>query len=258
MFFHFKIFFQSLFFLSVLEVVSNQTFSDFLAKIFQYSAWISFGALLLVIGYAFRTSHNIGKKASMTPIPVLFFLGSLGLLYFINSPVQEQIFIIASTAIYYLAHLGIYRLRIYEKDETARALVGASALTTIFFFYAAVYGIYLNFVVPLWILMLAFLCVTTLVSFQYLWLIKKDVKSVWNYSLVLGLIMTEIAWVVNFWPFGYLTTGAVTLIFYYVFWDLVQCHFLGNLTKKKVLTNMISFGLLASMILFSSRWLPIV
>jgi hypothetical protein len=106
--------------------------------------------------------------------------------------------------------------------------------------------------------MIAFLFATTLVSFQYFWLLKKDVRMVWSYSLVLGLIMTEIAWVVNFWPFGYLTTGVITLIFYYVFWDLVHNSFVGSLTKKRVAVNLIFFGLLTTLVLMSAHWLPVV
>jgi hypothetical protein len=154
--------------------------------------------------------------------------------------------------------LGIYRLKFYEKDQTAIGIIGAGAVATIFFFYSAVYGIYLNFVFPLWALMLAFLFVTTLVSFQYLWILKKDLKMVWSYSLVLGLIMTEIAWVLNFWPFGYLTTGVIALIFYYIFWDLVVGAFNGILTKKKVIINMAFFNSLVLIVLLSSHWLPVV
>ena len=194
----------------------------------------------------------------MTPLPILFFIASLGLLYFISSPLHRNIFIVVSSAVYYFQLIAMYRLKSYEKDQTAIGIMGACALATLFFLYADIYGIYLNFVFPLWQLMVVFLFVTTLVSFQYLWILKKDSRMVWSYSLVLGLIMTEIAWVLNFWPFGYLTTGVVALIFYYVFWDLVCGAFKGALTKRKVFISMVSFTILAMMVLASSRWLPVV
>jgi hypothetical protein len=100
--------------------------------------------------------------------------------------------------------------------------------------------------------------VTILLSFQYFWLINDNKKNVLNYSLILGLIMAEIVWVLNFWPFGYLTTGVITLIFYYVFWDLATCHFLDELSQKRVIANMIFFGLLITLVLSSARWLPVV
>jgi len=258
MFFHFKIFLQSVGFFLALEIMTLGPVSDFLGGLFRASIWGGGLLLVLVAVYAFRTAHRISKRATMTPIPIIFFLGSLGLLYFINSPIQQHIFICIASAIYYFSHLGMYRLRTYDKDQTARGIVGATALAAIFFAYCTIYGIYLNFVFPLWALMLAFLCISTLVSFQYLWLIKKDKQSVWSYSLVLGLVMTEIAWVMNSWPFGYLTTAVVTLMFYYVFWDMVQSHFLGLLSKKRVVANMVFFGILAAIVLGSSHWLPVV
>jgi hypothetical protein len=258
MFFHFQIFFQSLLFLGLLEITSIESVNEFLAETFLNNYLLAAIAVIILIVFAFRTAHKISKKANMTPIPVLFFLGALGLSYFINSAWQQHVFQVISSLIYYFTHLGMYRLRVYAKDQTARGIIGAAALATIFFFNAAAYGIYLNFVVPLWILMLAFLCVATLVSFQYLWIIKEDKRKVLSYSLILGLAMTEIAWSVNFWPFGYLTTGVITLIFYYVFWDMVQSHFLDILTKRRVVTNIALAGVLCLMVLTSSRWLPVV
>jgi len=70
--------------------------------------------------------------------------------------------------------------------------------------------------------------------------------------------MAEIVWILNFWPFGYLTTGVISLIFYYVFWDLIQCHFFNMLSKKRVLGHMLIFGFLVAMVLSSTRWLPLV
>lgn len=258
MFFHAKIFFQSLLFLAALELLAWSPISNFFGALFEASlGWVVL--LVMVAAYfAFRTAHKISKRATMTPIPIIFFLAALGLLYFINSARQQHVFILLASAIYYFFHLGMYRLRTYDKDQTARGIVGATALATIFVSYATVVGIYLNFVFPPWALMLAFLLITTLVSFQYLWILKKDKRSVWNYSLVLGLVMTELAWAANSWPFGYLTTAVVTLMFYYVFWDMAAAHFLGSLSKRRVATNLIVFGLLAALVLGSSPWLPVV
>jgi hypothetical protein len=258
MFFYLPIFFQSLVFLLFLKLSSTIFAVDFFSFIFEKNFYIGIIIIFLILLYAIRAAHRISKRAVMTPLPLFFSLSALGLLYFISSPFQENIFILLSAGIYYFLLLGIYRLKSYEKDQTAIGILGASSVATIFFFYSSVYGIYLNFVFPLWALMLAFLFVTTLISFQYLWILKKDIRMVWSYSLVLGLIMTEIAWVLNFWPFGYLTTGVVALIFYYIFWDLVCMAFKATLTKKRVIQNMAYFVCLAFVVLLSSHWLPVV
>jgi hypothetical protein len=163
-----------------------------------------------------------------------------------------------STIAYYFIHISIYRLRSYYKDKTARGIVAAGSIATIFLFYATAFGIYLNFDIALWAFMFLMMLATSLISFQYFWLINENKKNVLNYSLILGLIMAEIVWILNFWPFGYLTTGVITLIFYYVFWDLIEHHFLNDLTKKRILFNLIFFGILIILVLSSARWLPVV
>lgn len=132
-------------------------------------------------------------------------------------------------------------------------------MATAFLFYSSVYGIYLNFAVPIWGLMLAYCAGTVLLSYQYFLVIdSQQERRVKIYSLILGLSLSEIAWVVNFWPFGYLTTGVIVLMFYYILWDLVQSHFLQALSKKRVFVHLMFFGLLIGMVLASTRWVPVV
>ncbi|HOW60305.1 MAG TPA: hypothetical protein P5548_02860 [Candidatus Moranbacteria bacterium] len=194
----------------------------------------------------------------MTPMPLLFTLSTWGLLYFVQSRNQQYALIILSSIVYYLVHISLYRLHVYYKDETARGIIAAGSIATFFTFYSMSYGIYLNFDIPLWIFILLLTIATIFISFQYFWLINENKKDAMKYSLILGLIMSEIAWTLNFWPFGYLTTSVISLIFYYVFWDLIKSHFLNELSKRRVVANMIFFGFLVTLILLSTKWLPVV
>lgn len=203
-------------------------------------------------------SKVIGKKWSYAIIPALFSLSSIALLYLIDSIPEKQIFVLLSVLLYYLGFIGIHRLREYPKDQTARGLIAASSMTVAFFFYTGIYGIYLNFLVPLWALMLAFLLATTAIAYQYFSMVNSNKKVVWSYSITLGMVMAELAWVINFWPFGYLTTGVIVLMLYYVFWDLVQSYFLNLLSKKRVIANVVFFSFFIALILLTSRWLPAV
>ena len=106
--------------------------------------------------------------------------------------------------------------------------------------------------------MALFLLATTLISYQYFQLIGNDTKKSWVYGLVMGLAIMEISWVLNFWPFGYLTTGVVMLIFFYLLWDLAHSHLLDMLSKRRVAANVVFFGILATIVLVSSKWLPVV
>ncbi|MCD6149874.1 hypothetical protein J7J13_03770 [bacterium] len=244
MFFYFPAFFYALAFLAGLEIII-------------YQPALAFYALAVLILASLWKSKKIGKRWLFSIIPTVFSISSIILLYFIDIFAEKQLFVFLSAFIYYLSLLSAYRLRNYSKDQTAMGLIMASATATIFFFYAASYGIHLNFAVPLWVLILAYFLVTFLVSYQYFKIIKNDnEKSAFIYSTLLGMVMAEIAWMISFWPFGYLTTGATALIFYYTLWDLIRSHFLNFLSKKRVIANMILSGFLIGFLLISSKWLP--
>ena len=258
MFFHIRIFLYSIIFSIIALFMSSDYISNAVLSFSKTGLWIMSILLFILLAYFYQIAKRVSQRWSMTPMPVLFALSTWGLLYFVQSRNQQYVLIALATIAYYLIHISLYRLNVYYKDETARGIIAAGSISTFFLFYAMSYGIYLNFNIPLWILILVLTFVTMLVSFQYFWLINENKKNVLNYSLVLGLVMAEIVWVLNFWPFGYLTTGVITLIFYYVFWDLVKSHFLDELSKRRVVTNMIFFGFLVALVLSSTRWLPVV
>lgn len=258
MFFHLQVLVYSLIFIVGLELTVSQYAEDFIAGLIGEHPFTAFFIVLVLMGYVFQVAKKIGKRTSMVAIPVFLALSSLGLLYFIDNTFQKHAFVVASGAMYYFILLGIYRLKNYAKDQTARGVVAAVLFATVFFTYATVYGIYINFAVPLWLLMIVDFTVTVLLSTQYLYLIETERKTAWKYATILGLVMTQIAWVATFWPFGYLTTGVIMLMFYYVFWDLVQANFLGTVSKKRLISNLVVIGIMITMVLMSSRWLPVV
>ncbi len=243
MFFHLSVLIYSLIFYAGLELAAYyQNLAFYEAVIlFLFSVWIA---------------RRVGKRWAFSVIPALIALSSSALLYFIDFNIERQIFIFLAVAMYYLSLLGAYRLRDYLDDQTARGLIMAAAMAAIFFFYTGSYGIHLNFFLPVWVLIASFLIPTILVSYEYFIIISKKRKKVLIYSLLLGMAMAEIALVVTFWPFGYLTTGIIALIFYYVLWDLTQSYFLNLLSKKRVVANMVFFSFLVAIILLSSHWMP--
>lgn len=258
MFFHWSVFLYSLVFWGVVELISAEDMAGFLSVFFNTHIWLFALVVVMFLGYVYKVAHKISRRGEMTIISVLFAFSVLLLSYFVDSPSQRHLFSFLTGTAYYFLHLGLHRLKLYEKDKTAYAIIAAAASATVFLFYAGAYGFYLNFNLPLWILMLSFFLVTALVSYQYFFLIIKEHKEVLKYALLLGFVMMEIAWAINFWPFGYLTTSVITLIFYYVFWDTVQAFALKLLTKKRILNNVLLCGLLIAFVLLTSRWVAVV
>lgn len=208
---------------------------------------------------AFFEGKRSGGRWLFSVLPAILSIFSTIQLYLIGLIYEQQIFILLAAGMYYLALLSAHRLGQYRRDQTARGMNAAASVAAIFFAYAGAYGWYLNFLVPLYWLMLAYLIVTLLLSYQYFAIIKPDDKrKVWIYCFLLSLIMSEIIWTMNFWPFGYLTTGVIALILYYVLWDLIRSHFLNLLSKRRVIANMVFFSAIIVLVLMTAKWIPVI
>lgn len=221
--------------------------------------------VLLIVFFLFLISiyhgKKSGKKWKYSILPAFFVLASVALLYLITIHFEQQIFIILASIMYYLSLFGAYRLGEYGADQTARGMNMAATASTIFFTYAGAYGLYLNFYIPLYYLMGVYLLTTLLVSYQYFSIIMANPnqkRMVWTYSFLLSLAMAEIIWAINFWPFGYLTTGVIALILYFILWDLIQSHLLNLLSKKRVVANIIFFSVVIFLVLITTKWIPII
>ena len=241
MFFHLKSLFYAILFLGILQVIF-------------WNENLIWQAGIFLLFFSIWSAKRVGGKYSFSTIPIVFSTSSIILLYLIDFSADQQAFIILASMIFYFILLGIFRLKSYSEDQTAKGIASGGLLATIFLFYSGFYGLYINFSIPLWLLMLVFLAITFILSYHYLGAISSDKKKILSFSVILGFAMAEISWVISFWPFGYLTTGVIALIFYYMFWDLAQSYFTQKLSKKKITFNLIFFSLLIGLILLTSRW----
>lgn len=217
-----------------------------------------FATAIFVLIFSAYSGRRLGGKWKYSVLPAFFSLSSISLLYLIALNYEQQIFSILAAFMYYLSLLSAYRLGQYEGDKTAKGMNMAATVSTIFFTYASAYGLYLNFLVPIYYLMIVYLIVTLLISYQHFSIIQgKDKKTVWIYSFLLALIMSELIWTMNFWPFGYLTTGVIALILYYIIWDIIQCYFNDLISRKRVASNLILFTFFIGLVLISAKWIPV-
>lgn len=214
--------------------------------------WISAGAVILL----WRLSWKLGGNLSSAVIPTLFSISTALLLFFVSSLVQQQALLILSTVVFYVSVLGAYRLRHYSADKTARSMVSLSAVASLFFFYSSLYGIFLNFQFFTQPMMMAGFGIVTFLAAYYsfsVYLHERRERARF-FALALGFLIMEIAWIAGFWPFGYLTTGVVTLIFLVVPWDIFQHSVDGSLSRKRTIAVLAVALFLLSMVLASSAW----
>jgi hypothetical protein len=247
MIFHFTILLWSLIFALGLWLVAQGEI------LLQWSWYISvIGPLVLISLIATqRVTHRLTDAA----LPILLSVTAPVLLSLIDAPIEREVFAVLAGGMYYLGLLALYRLRSAPADQTAQSLLSMSIMAAMFFFYSGIYGFYINFNFPLWGLMALFFIGTGAVSYQAL--INRERRNRWRalfYSLVLGLIMGECAWALGFWPFGYLTTGALALVLYAILWDVTFTAFYGELSLKRTIIRILFLLVLVLLIIASTPW----
>jgi hypothetical protein len=247
MIFHFTVFLFSAAFFGMLSYLIRE---PIIPAWSWYSVTIPVFVMLSMIA-----SRQLTDKWYPAFLPSVVSFSTLLLLSLIDVIFEQQVFVWVATILFYCSLLGIYRLKLIPSDETARALLNTAALASLFFTYAAAYGLYLNYTVPLALLMLVFFLATAIVAFQTLyWAGRDDARKILLASLALGTVMGELIWLVHFWPFGYLTVGATLLVFFYLIWRLALDLLRGGVAWKKMLIEGVVLLVLLALLLATSPW----
>lgn len=250
-----------------------------------------FNVLGFLVVFSVFVVWPMAGKMRFLAIPFFLSLGSLSLLYLIDGKFERQVFIVLSGTVYYLALLGAYRLRLYDCDQTAQGMLNLATLATGFFWFVSNYGWYLNFTISAWSLVITFISSTFLIGLPSLRIAseafrkikertevknaekvtekegiqaetefyeQQDYLKVMMLNFVISLLMGQIIWALALWPFGYLTTGVVALIIYFIMWDIVRRYIKGVLTRGSVVTNIILSTIAVGGILFSAQWALVI
>ncbi len=240
----------SIFFLTLLFAVNLWTSVNYL----KYSSWFGIVFTLVII----LITRIIVRRWKFTVLPIVLVPGSVFLLSLIDSVSQIRAFILLTSLVFYVTVLAGWRLRQYPRDETAKAMYNIATITSLFLWFAASYGWYLNIPVPVWGLMLVFSLVTFFVALVSLTVNQIDPSKRLLYALFLALLSAQVIWIQNFWPFGYLTTSVISLIIFYVAWSIVLNYFSERTSTRSIAFDVIFLVSSVSLILLSTRWYPVL
>jgi hypothetical protein len=247
MFLHFNILF-----LSLLFAVNLWLSVSYLG----YSGWfgIIFSLALIVL------ARIIAGHWKFTVLPAILVPGAVLLLSLIDPPFEMKLFIFLSWLIFYITVLAGWRLYQYEKDKTAKSMYDVAVFAVIFCWYAASFGWYLNpsMSLPIWALIIIFSIITFLVSLVSFSINQINSEKRVIYSVFLAILIAQTVWIQSFWPFGYLTTGVITVIIYCVGWEIILGFFFGKLTARAILFEIAFLVGSSALILFSTKWYPVI
>ena len=247
MLFNIGIFLWSVVFFLGMQFIAAREFSSF---------WGGYALSITVLSQlSLISARRITKRLRNSFLPLFLSFSMPSLLLLVDSPKEKTIIAIIAAGMYYLGFLALYRIRHAPTDRTARAFLSISMLSALFFFYSAAFGFYLNFSVPLWSLVFVFAIGSFGAAYQTLYAaLPDDRKRVSTYSFAIAFGTAEIAWLISFWPFGYLTAGAAMLLFFYIPWDMTNSLFLGTLSRKQTVKYLLVTIVLLALLLWSAPW----
>lgn len=247
MIFHFTVFFWSVAFFLGMHLVASREYDSF---------WVGYVfSILFLAAISLISAKKVTKRFRNGFVPLLLSFSAPSLLSLVDSPSEKLAFSVLASAVYYVAFLALYRMRFAPKDRTAAALLSVSMLSALFFFFAAAFGFYLNFAVPLSALVVAFALGSFGAAYQTLSLsLPGDRSRVALYASIIAFGVGEVAWTVSFWPFGYLVTGAASLIAFYILWDMANSLFSGSISRKRTLWYLAISVALIALLLATSPW----
>jgi hypothetical protein len=130
-----------------------------------------------------------------------------------------------------------------------------SSFLTVFWLAANIYGFQslLNF--EIWPMLLLFIVLVLTLIYVNLKTDSHDSKVVWQFSVLITLVVTEVAWVFVFLPLNYNVSGLVVAIIYYLISNLVNLYLQNALTSKKIKLYITLSSIGLAILLFTASWL---
>lgn len=205
--------------------------------------------VVLVYGIFLVRYEEAGRfRAVQTLLPMLAAIGLTGLAFFLpRTNILHGYFLVASVLFY-----GLLRHGARQAYPSWNWMISTLVL---FVNLAVVLGIRWHLYVPIVATLVAVFSVTFLLSYQALFRVADSGRYALLLSFGLSLVITQIAWVLQWLPLWFLIQAGMLVTFYYVFFYCLALSLQAQLTRQR----MIEYGSLGGVglliLLFSARWL---
>lgn len=104
----------------------------------------------------------------------------------------------------------------------------------------------------------AIVITSILIALELLRGTEADVQKTWLFAIVIGAIMGQVTWALNYWVISGLAGGFLLLVVFYLLSGIVQNHLLGKLTPRLA----VEFGLVGlaglALVMSSGFWLQTI
>lgn len=233
-------------------VLLSILFSVGLELIFALQRWVIFIAItvvLVVIVGVILVRFEEKKRFMPTQIilPALATVGLSGFAFLLPTTPVLHIYIIAA---------GLMLFFILKHGTKQAYPIWSWALSMVVYFLnvAFLLGLRFHLYMPILLLLFLMLIISVLMVLQALRRTVKSIVPIILPVMALALILTEVAWVLQFLPSHYFVQAGIITILYYVIFNLVSLSYTRKLKRHDVI-EYAGIGMFALLIvLVSAQW----
>ena len=180
-------------------------------------------------------------------LPILAVIGLSAFALFQPFSIWLHGYIIASSITLYfiLAHSAKHA---YPTWNTAATLV------VLFSIFGAILGSRFHLYIPIPIILPIMFASVTLMAVQGLIRRLPSAAESWQLASIIGFVITQTTWVLQFLPIHFYVQSGVLLTFYYALFGIVATVYERGLTRKSVFEYLGYSGLAFIALLVSARW----
>lgn len=221
--------------------------------------WVAGIAAVTVGSMLYMHRWNVFSVSFWTGLlPVAAFTaGGVGLLFFLDRPVYQWTFAAVCVVVYMVYAENVFTFHYQQQRYTSLSLPQMSLyLYTIagFSLFSFFYALHLIRAMPLWGIIVAGVVFPTIMMLQ----LMRGYK-VWEPGqiasvILIALVITELVWVLQFWPTSYYINGTIIAVALYCIPSLFLLKLRDTLTRRTVVQYLvISVAALAS-VLSTTQW----
>jgi hypothetical protein len=213
----------------------------------------AFGAIaVLTVLNVFRLRNSgklqAGSYLELIP-PFLFLLGLFGALAAVSAAVVKI----------FAAAVGAILLYFYELGYPAKhpaSFRDVFILSTGFLALLSIWSVNYFFTPTWWSVLLSTAAVFVLLFWGVFLHLGKDAARSLLYALLISFLLTEITWVVLYWPVHFLTAAATVFAGFYLLYMISTLQFSGRLSRSRVYFHLVLILFVLIFSLLTSSWQP--
>ncbi len=220
----------------------------------EYLAWILVGTVLVAgIGGFIPIMRRLGSDWPLLITSAVVSLSAVVFMFFLQDGLIMRWAIFAGVGL--LLWLFFY----YIWSEKRRAsLYQTICLASVWLFFYSIVNLNDFFKLPPWLVLLGIFCFVAFITYPMLVTKKVRHKRSFFYAIIIGLMFSQLFWVITFWPVTVFVSSVFLLILFYAF-SSISASYLQDILDCARLTQYITLTIiLGALVLATANWLPTI